>query len=154
MSRLRPRRRHRQLAGRLKADNRAIFTAASPAAGLVSVSTRTRFRFLWNTAADSIYGFLEPRSTVVQAAQHPMRYYVSLPRPRAGVSPTFAQPQALVITIDGSDRDFWGDHAAFIRARRDLPFVLITPFVVSDGGPPNRSDYPFSADAFNAAVGG
>jgi dienelactone hydrolase len=123
------------------------------AAVTVSAVTRARFLFLWNTAADFLYGFIEPRSPVVQASQHPIQYYISLPRYRAGGSSTAAQPQALVITVDGSDREFWGYHAAFVRARRDLPFALVTPFVVSNGGPPNRSDYSYSADIFKAALG-
>jgi dienelactone hydrolase len=140
---------------RRRLTRRRILTlfGITAAAVTVSASTRARFRFVLNTAAHFLYGFLEPRSPSVQASEHPIQYYVSLPRFRAGLSSTAAQPQALVITIDGSDRDFWGYHAAFVRARRDLPFALVTPFVVSNGGPPNRSDYPYSADVFNAAIG-
>src|ERR1700681_1345542 len=94
---------------------RRILTLFGISAAVVTVSAaaRGRFRFLLDTATDFLYGFVEPRSPVVQASEHPIQYYVSLPRHRAGVSSTAAQPQAVVITIDGSDRDFWGYHATF-----------------------------------------
>jgi pimeloyl-ACP methyl ester carboxylesterase len=123
------------------------------AATIASAAARVRFRFVLNTAADFVYAFLKPRSPVVQASEHPIQYYLSLPRYRASVSAPVAQPHALVIAIDGSDRDFWGYHSAFVRARRDLPFALVTPFVVSNGGIPDRHDYPYSVDVFKAAVG-
>ena len=123
------------------------------AALTVSAATGARLRFWLNTAADLLYRFLESRPPVVQASDHPIEYHVSLPRPRAAASSIAVQPQALVIAIDGSDRDFRGYHAVFVRARRDLPFALVTPFVVSNGGPPRRSDYPYSADVFNRATG-
>ncbi len=140
--------------GHSRPTRRHILTLFGMTASVVSVSAvaRGRLPFLWNTAADLLYGLVEPRSSVFQASEHPIRYYVSLPRPRADVSSAAAQPKAVVISIDGSDRDFWGYHAMFVRARRDLPFALVTPFVVSNGGPPHRSDYEYSADVFNAAI--
>jgi dienelactone hydrolase len=72
-----------------------------------------------------------------------MQYLVSRPEGQA-------EPRAIVIAIDGSDRQFYGFHAAFVRARRDLPFVLVTPFVLSNGGHPSRSSYPYSDAVFEA----
>jgi hypothetical protein len=76
------------------------------AVALTSAATRARFRFLLNTAADFLYGSFEPPSPVVQSSEHPIQYYVSLPLHHEGGSSSTAPPRALVITIDGSDRDF------------------------------------------------
>src|SRR5262245_22052108 len=72
---------------------------------------RARMGFVLNTAADLLYGFLRPRSRILQATEHPVRYYLSLPRHHEEGSSTAIKPQALVMTIDGSDRNFWGYHA-------------------------------------------
>jgi dienelactone hydrolase len=57
-----------------------------------------------------------------------------------------------VVGIDGSDRDFQEFHAAFVRARRDLPFVLVTPFVLSNGGHPSPAVYAYTRDVCDAGV--
>ena len=129
----------------------ALFGVA--AAGIVaSESVRTRGRFTFNTAADFLYGAFGPRVPVQVAATHPMQYLLSPPRHRRSARDRIVQPRALVIGIDGSDHDFRGYHAAFVRARRDLPFALVTPFVVSNGGRRHPSDYPYSEQALATAA--
>jgi dienelactone hydrolase len=94
--------------------------------------------------ADFLYASLTSHPTPQRTSAHPMLYLVSRPEGHA-------EPRAIVIAIDGSDRQFYRFHAAFVRARRDLPFVLVTPFVLSNGGHPSRSAYPYSDAVFEAA---
>ncbi len=110
---------------------------------MFAIST-DRLRFLASTAADYAARWTTPAPRVERAHGHRMGYLRTPPRGRSALG--------VVITIDGSDRDFRGLHAAFVRARRDLPFDLITPFVVSNGPQPTRSDYPYSAREFASAV--
>jgi len=108
----------------------------------VTVARSPRARYMRGVVADFLYASLTTHSKPQTASGHPMQYVISPPE-RA--------PRAVVIAIDGSDRDFYGFHAAFVRARRDLPFVLVTPFVLSNGGHPSRSSYPYSDAVFEAA---
>jgi len=79
-----------------------------------------------------------------------MKYFLTLPERGASVSSPM-RPRALVIAIDGADRNFRGYHDAFVRARRSLPFILITPFVISNGGRPNPPDDPYARDVSSTA---
>src|SRR5262249_15518037 len=104
-----------------------------------------RVRLLLDSVAAFTARWTTPAPRLQRAAGHPMRYLWNAPaRGRL--------PRAIVITIDGSDRDFRGMHAAFVRVRRDLPFDLATPFVVSNGPNPRRPDYPYAAPEFAAAI--
>jgi len=137
---------------RVRRLSRGDFFALTGVGVLTStaIAARQRLLFFTNSVADFLYRYREPGARVLQASEHPMQYYLGLPHRHRRMS---SQPEAVVIAIDGSDRDFWGYHAAFLRARRDLPFAVVTPFVVSNGGSPDLSDYPYSADVFNAASG-
>lgn len=133
--------------------NILLLSGMTASAVSASVPVRARSRYAINTARDFIYEafgtFLPPHA----AATHPMQYLLSPPkRARAPVSSTSVQPGATVIAIDGADHHFRGRHAVFARARRNLPFALVTPFVVSNGGRRNRSYYPYSAEVLSAAT--
>jgi poly(3-hydroxybutyrate) depolymerase len=114
-------------------------------------AARARVRFVVNTAADCVYGAFARRLPLQVATTHPMQYLLSQPK-RVRGSSARVPPRALVITIDGADHDFGGLHAAFVRARRDLPFALVTPFVVSNGRRWKPSDYPYTASVLSTAT--
>jgi poly(3-hydroxybutyrate) depolymerase len=109
-----------------------------------------RVRFVVNTLGDLVHGALAQRVPLQVATTHPMKYLLTVPEQGSGSSSS-VRPRALVIAIDGADRNFRGYHAAFVRARRSLPFAVVTPFVLSNGGRPNRSRYPYTTDVWSTA---
>ena len=68
------------------------------------------------------------------ASTHAIEYYLSLPQ---GWSAEKKWP--VVVVIDSADRQFSDAAAAFARARKDLPFIIVTPLVVTNGGAGFRS---------------
>ena len=73
-----------------------------------------------------------------------LQYYVSLPQ---GWTPTRRWP--LLVTIDGANHGFFLPHALrFLWARQQLPFILMTPFVVSNTGRADPSEYPYPAEVW------
>ena len=72
------------------------------------------------------------------ARSHPMRYYVSLPH---GWSPDRRWP--VLLTLEGSGRAYERNHADFVAARGDRPYIIVTPQILSNrGGNRDRGLYP------------
>jgi dienelactone hydrolase len=65
-----------------------------------------------------------------------MKYYVSLPK---GWNPSKKWP--VVVTIDGSGQTWEANAKNFAKARKDMPFVIVTP-VMLRLGPPEKRQYP------------
>lgn len=63
------------------------------------------------------------------ASSHPIQYYLSLPE-----GWTAAKKWPVVVVIESADRDFFQAATVFAQARRQRPFILITPLVVTNGG--------------------
>ena len=77
-------------------------------------------------------GFQQPK--VETASTHPIQYYLSLP------DGWVAQKKwPVVVIIESADRDFLAAANAFARARQRLPFILVTPLVLTNGGAGYRS---------------
>ena len=68
------------------------------------------------------------------ASTHPIQYYLSLPE---GWVANKKWP--VVVVIDSAERDFLQAATAFANARRQRPFILVTPLVVTNGGAGARS---------------
>src|SRR5262249_4264325 len=111
----------------------------------IVVLAADRVRFIVTTAADFAARWTQSEPLQERTHDHPMQYLWSPPS-RGGAL------RGVVIVVDGSDRDFRGLHAAFLRARRDLPFELIPPFVMSNGPSPKPADYPYTERDFETAV--
>lgn len=62
----------------------------------------------------------------------PVKYYLSLPK---GWTAKTTWP--IVVTLDGSGHDFLGNCRSFVAARGDLPFIIVTPMVSSNGRDPD-----------------
>jgi dienelactone hydrolase len=77
------------------------------------------------------------------ARNHPMRYYLTLPKRW-----TPARQWPVLLTIEGSGRDYVGNHRAFVAARGDTPYIVVTPVIASNYG---RSVAPEMYDADVAA---
>ena len=89
------------------------------------------------------FGFAQKAGEVVlkQASNHPMRYYLSLPTGwKSGVT------YPVIVAIESADRDFKANAEAFVKARGEMPFILVVPEVITNGGPRYReaSGYSYS----------
>ena len=71
---------------------------------------------------------------LMTATGHPMEYYLSLPE---GWSAGKTWP--VVVVIESANREFRDTAEVFRRARKNLPFILLSPLVVTNGGPGVRS---------------
>ena len=76
------------------------------------------------------------------ATTHPMQFYVSLPK---GWSAARTWP--VVVVVESARREFQANLTDFVRARGDMPFILVAPLVVTNGGVSGRISppYPYSA---------
>jgi dienelactone hydrolase len=63
------------------------------------------------------------------ASSHPIQYYLSLPE-----GWTAAKKWPVVVVIESADREFQDAARAFAQARRNRPFIIVTPLVVTNGG--------------------
>jgi hypothetical protein len=63
-----------------------------------------------------------------------MQYYLSLPE-----GWTAAKKWPVVVVIESANRDFLEAANAFSQARRQRPFILVTPLVITNGGAGFRS---------------
>jgi hypothetical protein len=68
------------------------------------------------------------------ASTHPIQYYLSLPE---GWSTAKKWP--VVVVIESADRQFLEAANAYAQARKQRPFILVTPLVVTNGGSGYRS---------------
>jgi poly(3-hydroxybutyrate) depolymerase len=68
------------------------------------------------------------------ATSHAMQYYLSLPE-----GWTSARKWPVVVAIESANRDFQGNAAVFARARGTMPFIIVSPMVVTGGGAGFRS---------------
>lgn len=77
------------------------------------------------------------------ATTHPMKYYVSLP---TGWTKEKAWP--IVVLIPDASRNFARNLSAFELARKNRPYILVAPHVVTSGGVNYRSanTYRYTAD--------
>ncbi len=74
------------------------------------------------------------------ASSHPMQYYLSLPR---GWTTTKSWP--ILVVVDGANHGhFLFNCLRFMFARRSLPFIIVSPFVLTNTGRPNPSEYPYA----------
>jgi poly(3-hydroxybutyrate) depolymerase len=63
------------------------------------------------------------------ASGHSIQYYVSLPQ-----GWTAARKWAVVVVIESANRQFQETLAIFVKARKDMPFILVAPLVTTNGG--------------------
>ncbi|MBA3943363.1 MAG: hypothetical protein H0X37_02235 [Herpetosiphonaceae bacterium] len=74
------------------------------------------------------------------AATHPMQYYLALPQ---GWTPSKSWP--ILVVVDGANHGhFLFNCLRFMLARRSLPFIIVAPFVLTNTGHPNPSEYPYA----------
>src|SRR5689334_6693484 len=105
-------------------------------------STRMKTSFLiFLILSFAVCGTLFAQDDLTQPKRMPatkqgMFYYVSLP---SGWNASRKWP--MVVTIDGSG-DNWETNAKnFAKARKEMPFVIVTPVMLRHG-PPEKRQYP------------
>lgn len=87
---------------------------------------------------DALQAGNTPTGPVLRTAPGcPMQYYVSLPK---GWTP--AKKWGVVITLNGGNREWLADAETFASARGDIPFILVTPLILTDGGAAENSRLP------------
>lgn len=81
-----------------------------------------------------------------KASDHPIQYYVSLP---AHWSSTTKWP--VVIIVSDAEKQFKKDAEQFITARKDLPFIIVAPFITTNGTQGHRDStiYPYSKSVWD-----
>ena len=74
-----------------------------------------------------VFSGAEPQ--LATATNHPMQYYVSLPDDW-----TIQEKWPVLIAIEGSGKDFLDMARLYNRARTEIPFIIVSPFVLTNGG--------------------
>jgi dienelactone hydrolase len=64
---------------------------------------------------------------------HTMKYYLSLPQDWAA-----GKEWPTVVIVDSANRQFRSNAELFVQARKNQPFLLVAPLVVTNGGPNYR----------------
>ncbi len=90
---------------------------------------------------------LGPMPTLKTARHNPMQYYVSLPD-----GWNAAKKWPILVTVDGANHDFLRNARTFMHARNGLPFIIVTPVVLSNVSTPNPADYNYSAAVWDAVA--
>src|ERR1700682_2094930 len=80
------------------------------------------------------------------ATGHPMQYYLSLPQ-----AWTASKKWPVVVVIESANRQFQSNAETFVRARQSLPFILVAPLAISNGGANYRNvpTYRYSDAVWN-----
>jgi predicted peptidase len=75
------------------------------------------------------------------AVNHPMQYYISLPQ---GWNKNKKCP--VVLVIESADKEYKVNAERFIKARGSLPFIIVAPFIVTNGSQGQRDPavFPYS----------
>lgn len=83
---------------------------------------------------------------IAKAATHPMHYYVSLP---AGWNKNKKWP--VVVVVEAAEKEFKLNAERFSKARKQMPFIIVAPVVVSNGNYGKRDPeiYPYSNDMWD-----
>jgi dienelactone hydrolase len=87
-----------------------------------------------------------PAQELKTASDHPMQYYLSLPQ-----NWTASKKWPVVVIIESANRQFQSNTETFVRARQSLPFILVAPLVVTNGGSSYRGmpTYHYSDAVWN-----
>ena len=71
------------------------------------------------------------------ASHHPIQYYLSLPE---GWTSTKKWP--VVFTIEGGLKNFRNSAEIYVAARKHMPFIIVSPVILTDGGGDNQRNLP------------
>jgi predicted peptidase len=82
------------------------------------------------------------RPELKKALHHPMQYYISLPN-----NWSLKTKWPVVIALEEAEKQFEKNAERFMAARKDMPFIIVVPFITTNGqqGQRNPKVYPYSA---------
>lgn len=91
-------------------------------------------------------GAVADAASLETASAHSMQYYLSLPKAWSK-----GKSWPVVVVIESANRQFKVAAEAFEKARGDMPFILVTPLVTTNGGPRYREagEYHYSDAVWN-----
>ena len=78
-----------------------------------------------------------PDIVLKTASHHPIQYYLSLPE-----GWTSARKWPVVFTIEGGLKNFYNSAAVYSVARKHLPFIIVSPAILTDGGGDHQRNLP------------
>lgn len=81
-----------------------------------------------------------------KAGAHSIQYYISLPE-----GWNKKQQWPIVISAEAADKKFKANAVRFAEARKDLPFIIVVPIIVTNGnyGIKDHKIYPYSNDVWD-----
>lgn len=79
----------------------------------------------------------KPDITLKTALKHPIQYFLSLPE---GWTPAGKWP--VVFTIEGGLKNFRNSAEVYAAARKHMPFIIVSPAILTDGGGDNQRNLP------------
>lgn len=79
----------------------------------------------------------QPDIALKTALHHPIQYYLSLPE---GWTPAKKWP--VVFTIEGGLKNFRNSAQGYSVARKHLPFIIVSPMILTDGGGDDQRNLP------------
>lgn len=80
------------------------------------------------------------------ASNHPMQYFLSLPNKW-----TKEKKWPIVVIIEAADKEYKENALRFIRARKNMPFILVAPFNVNNShyGRRDPKIFPYSKETWD-----
>jgi poly(3-hydroxybutyrate) depolymerase len=79
----------------------------------------------------------QPDIVLKTATHHPIQYYLSLPE---GWTPAKKWP--VVFTIEGGLKNFRNSAEVYVAARKHMPFMIVSPVILTDGGGDHQRNLP------------
>lgn len=108
-------------------------------------TVKTFFLFLCLISITKLYA-QSSNLQLKKANDHPIQYYISLPNNWSSKT-----KWPVVIVLSDAEKQFKKDAEQFISARKDLPFIIVTPFITTNGTQGHRDPaiYPYSKSVWD-----
>ena len=91
--------------------------------------------YVWSICALGQTG--HPEIVLKAASHHPIQYYLSLPE-----GWTAGKKWPVVFTIEGGLKNFRHSAEVFVAARAHMPFIIVSPVILTDGGGDHQRNLP------------
>jgi len=84
---------------------------------------------------------------IKKASDHPIQYYISLPD-----NWSLKANWPVVVVLSDAEKQFKKDAEQFISARKALPFIIVAPFITTNGSQGHRDStiYPYSKSVWDS----
>lgn len=104
------------------------------------------YLFLCVLSANKLYS-QSSNLQLKKASDHLIQYYISLPNNWSSKT-----NWPVVIMLSDAEKQFKKDAEQFVSARKDLPFIVIAPFITTNGNQGHRDStiYPYSKSVWDS----